>query len=193
MALAANDIQEVKTKHAIVWKINTSQSSGLSFYDNEAYRQTFFHTLSISNSGYESTQRDYFDKRFISFELSLRKQYEALSEHLEDVDFIAVKDKMKESLTELLNFKADAFSMELSSEKNIFYTFIKDDYSIFLTHSFTNDIDEDDDEAIISIFKGNNKISSCSGTIKEVICLLEEYISPEKYIVDCVEQDYVSI
>jgi hypothetical protein len=49
--------------------------------------------------------------------------------------------------------------MELTHEQSAFFTIKKNDYTFFIQH-FLNEIDEDDDEAILTVFKGNEKLPS---------------------------------
>ena len=66
--------------------------------------------------------------------------------------------------------------MELTHEQSAFFTIKKNDYTFFIQH-FLNEIDEDDDEAILTVFKGNEKLPSYAGSLLKTISELNSVFS----------------
>jgi hypothetical protein len=66
--------------------------------------------------------------------------------------------------------------MELTHEQSAFFTIKKSDYTFFIQH-FLNEIDEDDDEAILTVFKGNEKLPSYAGSLSKTISELNSVFS----------------
>jgi hypothetical protein len=107
------------------------------------------------------------DKQFVQLESMLKVQFDRLSEFYTGIDFNTVKMKFGDSISSILEIYPDALSMELTHELSIFYTIKKNDYTFFLQHFVVTD--EDDDEAIITIFKGNEKLPSYAGKLTNTI------------------------
>lgn len=124
-------------------------------------------TREISNS----------DKDYIKFETLFIKQYEKLSEYYKDINFVEIKEEFSMSLSEILKFNPDVLTMELTTERSVYYTFIKNDHSIFIQH-YLNVTDSDDDEAILTAFKGDSKLPSFAGSLDETLSELKEIIYP---------------
>ncbi len=115
------------------------------------------------------------DKQFVQFEGVFKSQFENLSHLYGGLDFNLAKQKFAESISSLLELCPDAISMELTHERSIFYTIKKDDYTFFLQHFFEHQ-DEDEDEAIVTIFRGVNKLPSFAGTLGDTILEISSYI-----------------
>ena len=68
--------------------------------------------------------------------------------------------------------------MELTHEQSAFFTIKKSDYTFFIQH-FLYEIDEDDDEAILTAFKGNEKLPSYAGSLSQTISELSSILEPD--------------
>ena len=117
------------------------------------------------------------DRKFIHFEKSFKNQFELLSAYFENLTFQEANEKLSSSLISLLNINPDAISMELTRDKSIFYTLKKKDYTFFIQH-FLNEIEEDEDEAILTVFKDDNKLPSYAGSLLQTISELNTLLEP---------------
>jgi hypothetical protein len=117
------------------------------------------------------------DKDFIKFESQFIKQYQKLSEYYTEGNFEKYKQKFSVSLSEILKFKPDVLTMELTTEGSVYYTFIKNDYSIFIQH-YLDIIDLEDDEAILTAFNNDTKLPSFAGSLDETLIELKDIIFP---------------
>jgi hypothetical protein len=148
-------------------------------YSAEAFH--IFHSNQFgSKKQYEGTVIDNSnaDKEFIKFKKLFKAQYETLAEYFAAVNFIAADEKLSLSLNSILSTNPDVISMELTHEQSAFFTIKKNDYTFFIQH-FLNEIDEDDDEAILTVFKGNEKLPSYAGSLSKTISELNSVLEPE--------------
>jgi hypothetical protein len=157
-----------------------STGSAMYAYSDEAF--PFFHSNQFgSKSPYEGTLSDISnsnsDKKFINLKKAFKTQFETLSEYFADVNFNVANEKLSLSLGGLLASNPDVISMELTHEQSAFFTIKKSDYTFFIQH-FLNDIDEDDDEAILTVFKGNEKLPSYAGSLSQTISELFSVLEP---------------
>lgn len=90
----------------------------------------------------------------------------AKSKFPSSIDIALIKDKMPCSLNLLVNLIPDVMSAELTLDKSIFYTLKKKDYTFFVEHFLDEPSNEDD--AILSIYKGKDKLPSMGGSLKEI-------------------------
>ena len=157
-----------------------STGSAMYAYSDEAF--PFFHSNQFgSKSPYEGTLSDISnsnsDKKFINLKKTFKNQFETLSEYFTDVNFNVANEKLSLSLGSLLASNPDVISMELTHEQSAFFTIKKSDYTFFIQH-FLNDIDDDDDEAILTVFKGNEKLPSYAGSLSQTISELFSVLEP---------------
>jgi len=110
---------------------------------------------------------------------SFEEQFQKLSEHFKDLDKNEVKNKLDLSLIGLLLINPDVISMELTWEKSLFYTLKKDRYTFFIQY-FLDEIESEDDEAIMTVFENDNKLPSYAGILQDVIDTLQKYFSPRR-------------
>jgi hypothetical protein len=184
MPTPAAPINNLYPSHAIFPCIksdyaNTGSTGSIMYSYEETF--PFFHSNQVGfKSPYEGTFSDIInsnsDNKFISIKKTFKAQFELLEEYFADVNFIEADEKLSLSLSSLLASNPDVISMELTHEKSAFFTIKKRDYTFFIQH-FLDEIEEDDDEAILSVFKGNQKLPSYAGslsqTLSELISLLE--------------------
>ena len=86
-----------------------------------------------------------------------------------------IKSITSSIISELISLSPDAFSLELTNEESIFYTFKKDDYSFYIQQYF--ETEDDGFNATLVSFKGDNKIDSINGNINSIIESIESKIS----------------
>lgn len=123
------------------------------------------------------------DVEFVHFEIDFKNQFAKLSEYLHEIDEVFALDKMRSSLSELQYFQPDVLSMELSYEKNIFYTLKKGKHTAFFSVSLEKDI-EREDEAFVSIFEDKATLPNFSGSLEETINHMANSISRRSIIVE---------
>jgi hypothetical protein len=87
----------------------------------------------------------------------------------------AIKSITSSIISELISLSPDAFSLELTNEESIFYTFKKYDYSFYIQQYF--ETEDDGFNATLVSFKGDNKIDSINGNINSIIESIESKIS----------------
>lgn len=194
--------QEPSTmEQAIVWHLSRGfaniKSTGPTVYcmgeeKNEFLNSNSFICKSAFNLKNETRGIGNTDKDYIKFETLFIKQFEKLSEYYKDVDFEDIMVEFSLSLSEILKLNPDVITMELTAEKSVYYTFLKDDYSIFIQH-YLNISDTEDDEAILTAFKGDLKLPSFAGNLDETLIELKEIIYPSnqtKSWLPCYELSY---
>lgn len=168
------EIKEGKVNQSVVHTFEQLNPTGMQ--TSAKMFADFFHSQMVQLKNRQATEWSNLDKQYIIFLNSFKNQFEINLEYLRDVNFEEAKDKMKSSLSELLVFGPDSFSMELSHEKNIFYSFNKGKYSFFITHSIDN-LELDDDEVIISVFIEKTKQPSFSGSLDQGIEFMKGYLT----------------
>jgi hypothetical protein len=181
MPTPAAHVNEIFPSQAIVRCIERDYASTGStssvMYSAEAF--LIFHSNQFgSKKQYEGTVIDNSksDKEFIKFKKAFKAQYKTLAEYFSDVNFIAADEKLSLSLNSILSTNPDVISMELTHEQSAFFTIKKSDYTFFIQH-FLNEIDEDDVEAILTVFKGNEKLPSYAGSLSKTISELNSVFS----------------
>lgn len=186
MPTPAAHIKEIFPTQAIVRCIEIDNgntgSTGSAMYAYADEASPFFHSNQFGfKSPYQVTLGDISssstDKKFINLKKAFKSQFETLSEYYSDVNFNVADEKLSLSLGSILASNPDVISMELTHEQSAFFTIKKSDYTFFIQH-FLNDIDEDDDEAILTVFKGNEKLPSYAGSLSQTISELISVLEP---------------
>lgn len=159
-------------------------STGALLYAYDSSDLPFFHSSNMhSIEAYKGTANNVFvseiDKKFISLQQSFKTQFESLKNFYKEIDFEAANKKFSFSLSQLFEAHPDIIFMELTHEQSVFYTIKKDEYTFYIQH-FLNEVDDDDDEAILTVFKGNDKLPSYAGGINKTIYELKCVLSPSK-------------
>jgi len=77
--------------------------------------------------------------------------------------------------------------MEVTYDQSIFYTVKKGEYIFFIEH-FLDTINDDEDEAILTVFKGDDKLPSYAGnlyeTLREInVVLINNTLKPQVELV----------
>lgn len=115
-------------------------------------------------------------RQFISLEKSFLKQLEEDDDIFQNQNTFLLQEKMKISAEALLDCMPDKVSLRLTDVGSIFYTIIKNDLKIYFQHFLIEEFDESD-EAIISIFSGNENVLNYAGSLLEVISEFSKYMS----------------
>ena len=102
------------------------------------------------------------DKQFVQIESAFKNQFDKLANYYDGIDINFAKQKLALSLSLILELCPDVLTVELTPEKSIFYTLKKDDFTFFFQHFI--EVNEDDDEAILTGFKGKSKLPSYAGS-----------------------------
>jgi len=147
----------INTPQEIIWrKEESSECEDLFYVDHfDKHRTGGSLRLLISN------------KKFITYFISFKAQFKKLQQHFGEIDINEAKLKFANSLSSILFLNPDLLSMELMYDKSIFYTIRKGTYTIFLQHNI--DVNDEDDEAILSIFQNDKKLPSYAGPLKSVM------------------------
>lgn len=81
----------------------------------------------------------------------------------------------KNIVSRFVSLSPDAFSFEVIGKESIFYTFKKGDYSFYIQHYF--ETEDDGFNAIVTTFKGDNRIGGVDGDIDTVIDSIESILN----------------
>lgn len=120
-------------------------------------------------------------RQFIKLEQSFLKQLNDNVELFKDQSRFSLQEKMKISAEAILDCMPDKISLQLTEERSIFYTIIKDDLKIYFQHFLFEEFDECD-EAIISIFIGNDNVLNYAGEFSEVINEYSRFMMTSKIL-----------
>lgn len=115
-------------------------------------------------------------RQFIKLEKSFLKQLEESADIFEYQNIFSLHEKMKISAEALLDCMPDKISLRITDEGSTFYTIIKGNLKIYFQHFLIEEFD-DSDEAIISIFQGNDNLLNYAGELSEVINQLGTFFS----------------
>lgn len=121
------------------------------------------------------TQHNETNKLFIKLSNLLNLQYNHFAEFYNNISLAEIKSITSGILSELLSLSPDAFSLELTSEESVFYTFKKDAYSFYIQHYF--ETEDDGFNATLVTFKGDSKVESINGNINSILDSLKSKIS----------------
>ncbi|HEY4288114.1 MAG TPA: hypothetical protein VGN00_13505 [Puia sp.] len=141
-------------------------------------RRFAFADQKAKESGWSHTPIEEINRRFIkldrSFISQLSQENNVFSGHPEYI----LREKMKISAELLLSCEPDVISLEVTNEGSIFYTWRKNDISIYLDHYLIEEHDGKD-EAIVSIYKNNDKVADFAGSLDEVIVQINNSLVSE--------------
>jgi len=88
---------------------------------------------------------------------------------------------MKLSAEVLLQCFPDRISLEITNEGSIFYTVRKNDITIYFQHFLVDEFDGAD-EAIVSVFKGENPLLNYGGSLSDTINQLNVVLLPQSIV-----------
>jgi hypothetical protein len=117
-------------------------------------------------------------RQFIKLEQSFLQQLDQQNFNFQDQRQYVLQEKMKISSELLLHCFPDAISLQLTEDKSIFYTIRKNNIHIYLQHYLIDEFDGTD-EAIVSVYSGNDKLLDYGGTLAEAIAQLSIALAPE--------------
>jgi len=140
--------------------------------------QLYNSNLHTSNSNkkpyYEETyELTEVDKKYIHIEKSLKKQWQELRSFYESDVYDLLKNGMKQSLPLLLDLNPNKISLQISYDKSIFYTIIKNGITIYFDHFIQ--IEEDMDEVVVNVYKNKQKIFSGSSSLENSYQKVQEF------------------
>jgi len=105
---------------------------------------------------------------------SFSEQYKAISAFYKNISLGDILSITSGIISELISLSPDSFSLELTNEESIFYTFKKGDYSFYLEQYF--ETEDDGFNATLVCYKGDNKMDSLNGNISNLLFSMEEKI-----------------
>lgn len=144
----------------IAWGANSGET-GNRFVDDNLFAKNKFNSI----------------RQFIQLEQSFLQQLEMLPDVFGGQSKYVLQEKMKLSADAILNYLPDKISLELTHDGSIFYTFFKDDVTIYFEHFLIDEFD-DSDESIISVFKGEENILNFGGTLVDTLNELSNFLMP---------------
>jgi hypothetical protein len=107
-------------------------------------------------------------KQFIKLEQSFKQQLENHPEFFEGQKHYLLIEKMKISADALLTCQPDKISLQVTDEGSIYYTILKNDITIYFQHYLIDEFDGND-EAIVTIYKGEKNLLNYGGSLPETI------------------------
>lgn len=150
----------------------------------------FQNNLSSSDSDNNTEYRanSGLNKTFVNARESISYQYHELQEFFNTLSLEKVLSSSLKVLNKILNIDPNAVSFELTSDKSIIFvikvnvfTFF---YQVFLDH------DEEEDEAILSIYNKKEKMPSYAGSKDELFNIIsEKYIKRTSIQIEAVLND----
>ncbi len=186
MPVQTAHINDIRPIQVIEWRIGNNWGNpnftGATSYaicadDNPFFNFNSYYACKPNERTANNLQLFYKNKKFVEFDLLFKQQFEKLKPYLEGIEFEAAKLKMSQSLNSLLEIEPDIISMELTHEQSIFYTLKKDNYSFYIQH-FLNVEDIEDDEATLTVFKGDDKLPSFAGSLTDTIFEVNNMLLP---------------
>lgn len=118
------------------------------------------------------------NRQFIKLEQSFDQKLQQYKEVFAGQNDYVLKEKMKVSADAILNCSPDKISLQITNEGGVFYTFLKGDAAIYFQHFLIDEYD-DSDEAIVSIFKGDQNIINYAGSLSNALIELHQALFPE--------------
>ena len=176
------NIDKAPQEHVWFYNYNDTCSyyTGSTLFNIYELKEPFFNSKvgegfcnpSSTNIG---THHNETNKLFIKLNKILNDQFINISEYYNNISLGEIKSITSSIINKLISLSPDAFSLELTNEESIFYTFKKDDYSFYIQHYF--ETEDDGFNATLVTFKGENKIDSINGDINNILASIESKIS----------------
>lgn len=122
------------------------------------------------------------NKQFIKLEQSFLSQLDKHAATFEGQNRYALQEKMKQSAEALISCSPDKMSLETTWDGSIFYKAIKNDINVHFEHFLIDEFDGTD-EAIMTIYKGNEQALNYGGTLTKAISELGKFFTSNKMAV----------
>jgi hypothetical protein len=152
-------------------------SSHPNFVDGRSISNTYAELLPASGE-WKRTPIDNTIDRFIKLEQSFMRQYEVHPEYFGDQSEYCVREKMKISAELILQCNPDIITVQVTGEGSLYYTVLKNDITFYLQHYLIEEFDGTDD-AIVTVYKGNDRLFEYGGSLAETIQQLSMILAPE--------------
>lgn len=149
---------------------NTGENNFFMFTDNRYYsflNSEFAKSKDKSESTVANLEVNTINKKFVRYESSFLAQFKSLSEFYSDISYDSAKSILASSLSYLLELKPELLKLELTTDRAIFYTFKKNDYSLYIQHFLDVD-DDEDDEVTLTVFEKDSKLPSFAGNLNSM-------------------------
>ena len=118
------------------------------------------------------------NRQFIQLEKSFHDQIGKYPDVFDGKPEYLLQERMKISAEAMLKCAPDKVSLEITDEGSVFYTFPKDDARIYFQHFLVED-DEEMDEALVTIYKGDDKVLNYAGSLTDTIKELHSFFIPK--------------
>lgn len=106
------------------------------------------------------------DRKIISLDKEFNKQYEKCNEIYSKEDYYDYRDKFSKLTLEMLKMNPEKLSIELTNEKSAFFTAIKGDITLFFEQYLEELEDDNEDEALVSVYVNKESKEGYSGSLK---------------------------
>jgi hypothetical protein len=137
------------------------------------YGSEFTHDQSGASSSRLNT-----DQQFIelcrNFEVSLRN-----SHLFENNNVFQLKERMKYCADALLNYEPDTITLQVTSEKGLFFTMRKNLFTVYFQYFPVEEFDNSS-EAQVSIFNGEENLFNFDGTLTGALKIVSKYLASKR-------------
>lgn len=158
MGVLVKNISAVFTIHtSFITGKEVSNLSNSSYLENNKIENNFSVKKAFDNH-----------RQFIKLEETFQEQLNNYPEIYSDLNAYVLKEKMKLSVDAILSCYPEKVSLEVTAEGSLFYTFLKDDLTVYFQHFLLEEFD-DSDEAIVTIYKSDEKVLDFGGTLIEAL------------------------
>ncbi len=169
----------------IIWNLEDYELSlgGTGFIrktnqQNDTYLSNLLELSTVKNELDETKIQLPNSKKFVRYVQKFIKEFSEAKDNLQNITLEDAKQKLEESLSELIVFNFDAFSLEVTSDATIFYSLKKDNLSFYIDHYL--DLNEESEEMILTIFEGDEVVTNIAGSIPEIIHSLDNNFKVDK-------------
>jgi hypothetical protein len=108
------------------------------------------------------------NKKYLDAKQSIENQYEEFEEFFGELPKSDVLSISLGVLNKILTYNPKVITSELTYEKSILFTFLIHEFTYFLQYYFELEYDSDD-EAILSLYKGDDKMPSHAGSLENIL------------------------
>lgn len=122
------------------------------------------------------------DSLFLKLDQSWNSQYESMKEYF-TTDKFSLTEKVKWFIELLLQFNPDKMTLEVTRDKSIFYTIIKDNVTIYAEHYVELNDNDELDELIVSIYIDSAQTFNYGGKFWEAFAKLEAELSKHSIVI----------
>lgn len=117
------------------------------------------------------------NKKFLKLQSKLRLQIKAKKDYYKDIAIQTIENEFASCTNDLLEIKPDLISVELTSEKSLFYIIKKNTYTLFFQYFLSENKLNEYEEALLSVFHNDSKLPSFEGDKRMVVSYAKDLVS----------------